>query len=94
MVRLCVPFFVIPGSFIERTTWDAFALAVGLMSSNKLLENWLITYQMSYGVVIIPDEPPLEVVYFAPVYWLQMSAFFASGAADDIIQCQLRPFDL
>lgn len=91
MVRYCVPFFVIPGSFIEQTTWDALALAAGLMSSSELLENWLITYHMYRDVIEVPDEPPLYIVRFETMFWLQMSAFFASGAADEVIQCYLRP---
>lgn len=93
MVRYCQPFFVIMGSFIERTVWDAFAIASGIADNNKLLSNWLTTYQMYYGVIIDPDGDELEVVYFAPYYWLQVSAFFASGAADDIMPCYLRAFE-
>lgn len=77
MLILCLPFYVISGSFIERTTWEGFALATGLLASSKLEAQWLVSFYMYFDVIVVPDEPPLPVVRFTDDFWLQFTAWVA-----------------
>lgn len=78
-ILLCLPFFVVSGSFIEKTTFDAFTVVTGLATINKLIVLWKLTYHMYDDVIVIPDEPPLLIVRFEPLFWLQLSAWLAAN---------------
>jgi len=92
MIILVLPFFVVSGSYVEKTTWDAFASVVGLNALNKLSANWKVTFNMYDGVIVIPDEPPLEVVYFDYLFWLAMSAYAIESGTSCTDPCEYLVF--
>jgi hypothetical protein len=79
MLLLCLPFFTITGSFVEMATWDAFALVVGLGTSNKLVVTWKQRFHMYDDVILVPEEPPLYVVRFEYFWWLAFTAWIAEN---------------
>jgi hypothetical protein len=93
LISSITPFFVIPGSFIEKTTFNAFALVAGFGSNILLLDNFIATYHLIEGVFTIPDEPPLEVYYFDPLFWLPFVSFQSSPDAACTDGCELKGFD-
>jgi len=93
LIQSIKPFFVIPGSFIEKTTFDVFVAVAGFGSNSVLLDNFILTYHLVYGTIPMEDAPPLEVYFFDPLFWLPFVSYLDSEAALCVGGCELKGFD-